>query len=121
MAHILVADDEEALRVFLARALSLRGHKVATAEDGAEALALLGKERFDLLLSDIMMPVMDGITLALNASRDHPSLPIIMMTGYVAEKERAEALDDLVHTIVSKPFSMDDICAQVEEALCATV
>ncbi len=86
MAHILVADDEEALRVFLARALTLRGHQVETAMDGAEALQKLGNGRFDLLLSDIMMPVMDGITLALNASRDHPKLPIIMMTGYVAEK-----------------------------------
>ena len=120
MAHILVADDEEALRVFLARALTLRGHQVETAMDGAEALQKLGKGRFDLLLSDIMMPVMDGITLALNASRDHPKLPIIMMTGYVAEKERAQDLDSLVHTIVSKPFSMDDICGQVEEALCLT-
>ena len=120
MANILVADDEEALRVFLARALTLRGHKVSTAMDGADALAKLGAERFDLLVSDIMMPVMDGITLALNASRDYPNLPIIMMTGYVAEKERAKDLDDLVHTIVSKPFSMDDICAQVEEALCLT-
>lgn len=118
MAHILVADDEEALRVFLARALTLRGHQVATAMDGAEALARLSADKFDLLLSDIMMPVMDGITLALNAARDHPALPIIMMTGYVAEKERARDLEGLVHTIVSKPFSMDDICTQVEEALC---
>lgn len=120
MAHILVADDEEALRVFLARALTLRGHKVDTAMDGADALAKLGTAKFDLLLSDIMMPIMDGITLALNASRDYPTLPIIMMTGYVAEKERAQDLDSMVHTIVSKPFSMDDICAQVEEALCLT-
>jgi len=117
MARILVADDEEALRTFLSRALTLRGHSVSEAGDGAEALDRLSTESYDLLLSDIMMPIMDGIALALTASRDYPDMKILMMTGYVAEKERAQDLDALVHDIVSKPFSMEDICNHVENAL----
>jgi CheY-like chemotaxis protein len=117
MAKILIADDEEALRTFLARALSIRGHDTIVVADGAEALDALSHQSFDLLLSDIVMPVMDGIALALKATREYPSMPIVMMTGYVAEKKRAQDLEAVVHTVVSKPFSMDDICNHVEDAL----
>jgi CheY-like chemotaxis protein len=117
MAKILVADDEEALRTFLSRALALRGHTVTAVADGSEALDALANDSFDLLLSDIVMPIMDGIALALKASRDYPRMTIIMMTGYVAEKKRAEDLNAFVHDIVSKPFTMDLICSVVDDAL----
>ena len=75
MARILVAEDEEALRKLVERALVQDGHDVMTANDGAEALDVLTRERgaFELLLTDIRMPVMDGIALALAATRDHPT------------------------------------------------
>ena len=118
MARILVADDEESLRHFLSRALSARGHDVVTVACGTEALdALASGGRFDLLLSDVVMPELDGIALALRVSRDHPSLPIVMMTGFMSAKARAEDLSTLVRRVISKPFSLDEICRCVEEAL----
>ena len=74
MARILIAEDEEGLRSLVARALVQDGHAVTTANDGAEALDVLTREQgaFELLLTDIRMPIMDGIALALAAARDHP-------------------------------------------------
>jgi two-component system, cell cycle response regulator CpdR len=119
MARILVADDEEGLRSLVARALSLDGHEVKTANDGAEALDLLGREPdpFDLLLTDIRMPVMDGIALALAAARDHPGLAIVLMTGYADQRERACGLDALINDVVTKPFSLGAIRAAVNGAI----
>lgn len=117
MARILVADDEDSVRSFLERALTLRGHDVETAADGSEALAALARAEFQLLLTDIVMPVMDGIALALKAASEHPDLIILMMTGYAAEKQRAHNLESLIHDVVLKPFTMDQICGAVDAAL----
>jgi CheY-like chemotaxis protein len=119
MAHILVAEDEDALRDLVARALSMEGHAVTTSADGAQALDLLGSAAttFDLLLTDIKMPVMDGIALALAAARDHPELPILLMTGYADQRERAHGLDALVHEVVAKPFSIAELKSAVAGAL----
>ena len=118
MAHILVAEDEEALREFIYRALVHHGHNVTTVEDGAQALVVLQKGApFDLLLTDIVMPTMDGIALALKASKDYPDLRILMMTGYAAERQRAYNLDMLIHDVIAKPFTLDEICEKVNEAL----
>ncbi len=117
MARILVADDESSVRDFLARALERYGHEVETAADGSDALAALARTRFDLLLTDIVMPVMDGIALALKATSEHPDLIVLMMTGYAAEKQRAHNLDALIHDVVMKPFSMDQILGAVQRAL----
>ena len=118
MARILVAEDEAALREFISRALTHHGHDVTTAEDGAEALVILQRsEPFDLLLTDIVMPMMDGIALALKVAKENPDLRILMMTGYAAERQRAYNLDMLVHDVISKPFTLDEICEKVREAL----
>ena len=119
MAGILIAEDEESLRVLVARALAMQGHDVVATCDGAEALEALVRDggRFDLLLTDIRMPVMDGIALALAASRDYPALPIILMTGYADQRERASNLEALIHDVVSKPFTLDQIRAIVKDAL----
>jgi two-component system, cell cycle response regulator CpdR len=121
MARILIAEDEEGLRSLVARALALDGHEVVTANDGAEALDLLTSEdgAFELLLTDIRMPVMDGIALALAAARDHPRLAILLMTGYADQRERASNLEALIHDVVAKPFSLADIRAIVGDALAA--
>src|SRR6202051_3470014 len=96
MARILIAEDEEALRGFVVRALTQDGHEVFAAPDGAEALDVLTRNggRFDLLLADIKMPVMDGIALALAVARDDPDLVILLMTGFADQRERASGPRD---------------------------
>jgi two-component system, cell cycle response regulator CpdR len=119
MAKILLAEDEEALREMCARGLAMAGHDVKTACDGSEALDILQREggRFDLLLTDIRMPLMDGIALALAAARDFPELVILLMTGYADQRERAHGLEALIHDVIAKPFTLAVLRAAVEEAL----
>jgi two-component system, cell cycle response regulator CpdR len=121
MPRILIADDEEAVRGLVARALQMDGHTTVTAQDGAEALEILTREagKFDLLLTDIKMPLMDGIALALAAARDFPKLPILLMTGFADQRERASGLNAIVHDVVTKPFSVADIRKAVTEAVAA--
>ena len=119
MARILLAEDETSLRELIARALRQDGHDVVANGDGAEALEALSRDqgRFDLLLTDIRMPIMDGIALALAAGRDHPELPILLMTGYADQRERAHGLQLLIHDVISKPFSLATIRDAVNGAL----
>jgi CheY-like chemotaxis protein len=123
MARILIAEDEEGLRTLVARALALDGHEVVTAGDGAEALDLLNRtqDAFALLLTDIRMPIMDGIALALAAARDHPHLGILLMTGYADQRERAGGLEALIHDVITKPFSVSTIRSAVKQAIAAKV
>jgi CheY-like chemotaxis protein len=118
MARIMIAEDEAAVRTLLMRALAQDGHAVESAPDGAAALERLSAaEPFDLLLTDIQMPMMDGIALALAAKRDHPTLTVMLMTGYTDQRERAQSLKALIHDIVQKPFSVAEIRAAVQSAL----
>jgi len=117
MARILVADDEEAVRIFVCRALEAAGHEVTGVADGGEALAALGRESYDLLLADIVMPVMDGVALALKASLDFPAVRLLLMTGYAQERDRAHNLDMLIDDIISKPFTLAEIQDCVARAL----
>lgn len=121
MARILLSEDEDAVRAFVKRALELDGHHVTAAVDGADAFDKLVAENgaFDLLLTDIRMPMMDGIALALSAARDYPFLTILLMTGYADQRERAAGLDALIHDVVTKPFSLNQIRAAVADALSA--
>jgi two-component system, cell cycle response regulator CpdR len=119
MARILIAEDEESLCAMCARALVGDGHEVKAARDGAEALDLLAGEqgRFDLLLTDVRMPVMDGIALALAAARDFPDLTILLMTGFADQRERAQGLDAIIHDVIAKPFTLAVLRGAVSEAL----
>jgi CheY-like chemotaxis protein len=121
MARILVCDDEHAMRTFVARALQMDGHFVAQAEDGAHAIEMMAADEpgFDLLLTDIRMPVMDGIALALNAARDFPRTVILLMTGFADQRERASDLEAIIHDVVTKPFSLAEIRQKASEAISA--
>ena len=121
MSRILIADDEESMRGLVARAIAMDGHETVTAADGAEALDILSREdgAFDLLLTDIQMPVMDGIALALSAARDFPRLTILLMTGFADQRERASNLDAIPHDVITKQFSVADIRTAVADALAA--
>ncbi|HWJ99524.1 MAG TPA: response regulator [Xanthobacteraceae bacterium] len=122
MARIMIAEDESSVRTLLVRAFAQDGHEVESAPDGAAALDHLAKSApFDLLLSDIQMPLMDGIALALAAKRDHPALTILLMTGYTDQRERAQSLRALIHDIVQKPFTVAEIRAAVTAALAVRV
>jgi CheY-like chemotaxis protein len=121
MPRILIADDEDSMRALVARAIGMDGHDIVTAQDGAEALEILIREEgaFDLLLTDIQMPVMDGIALALSAARDFPRLTILLMTGFADQRERASNLNAIAHDVITKPFSVADIRTAVADALAA--
>jgi len=119
MARILIAEDEETLAALCARALAIDGHEVKTACDGSDALDALERDggAFDLLLTDIRMPIMDGIALALTAARDFPDLTILMMTGYADQRERAHGLDAIIYDVIAKPFTVAALRATVSEVL----
>lgn len=117
MAKILLAEDEASVSAFVARALTQRGHAVTPVADGMAALAALARESFDLLLTDIVMPEIDGIALALKASKDYPAMKILLMTGYAAERQRAHNLEALVHRVIMKPFTLEEIQRAVSELL----
>jgi two-component system, cell cycle response regulator CpdR len=119
MARILLVDDEETVRGFLRRGLEMDGHEVALAIDGGDGLDQLtaGAGAFDLLLTDIRMPIMDGIALALAAKRDYPELTILLMTGYADQRERARGLETIVADVLTKPFSLSDLRATVKRVL----
>jgi two-component system, cell cycle response regulator CpdR len=119
MARILITEDEDTLRTFVARALRLDGHETEEAADGAEGLEKLKSGTFDLLLSDIRMPVMDGIALAHEASSHFPQLKILLMTGYAEQRERADDLARKIVDVVPKPFALPDIRKAVALALAA--
>ena len=121
MARILIAEDEASVRSLTMRALQEDGHEVVGAANGVEALEILEREggRFDLILTDIKMPVMDGIALALTLARDYPALPILMMTGYAEQRERASDLDAIIQAVIAKPFTLAEIRFAVAAALAA--
>ena len=119
MARILVAEDDDNVRAFVTRALTHAGHDVTEAEDGGIAAEICAEKNgeFDLLLSDIKMPVMDGVALALTVAAQYPDLTILLMTGFADQRERAHGLEALIYDVVPKPFSLDVLLAKVADAL----
>ncbi len=116
---ILVADDEPSVRQFVERALQYAGYGVTVVADGNAALEALSKKKYDLLLTDIVMPDLDGIALALKVAKDYPDTKILMMSGYANQRQRAHNLDCLVHEVISKPFTLEEITTFVKDAVAA--
>lgn len=119
MARILVAEDDDSVRAFVVSALGMKGHEVVAAEDGGLAAELLAEHSgaFDLLLSDIKMPIMDGIALALTTASTYPGITIVLMTGFADQRERAHGLDALIYDVIVKPFTLADLLAKIDDAL----
>jgi CheY-like chemotaxis protein len=119
MAKILIAEDDAAIRNLVVRALNEDGHDLTEAADGGAALDALCEHNgeFDLLLSDVKMPVLDGLDLAYATGLGHPRIAIMLMTGFADQRERAHELDAFVHDVLSKPFSVEQIKGAVREAL----
>ena len=119
MARILVAEDDPSVRAFVVSALTMKGHEVVAEEDGGLAAETVDGEngRFDLLLSDIKMPIMDGIGLALHVAAKYPDIIIVLMTGFADQRERAHGLDSLIYDVITKPFTLADLLQKVDDAL----
>lgn len=119
MAKLLIVEDDESVRTLAARALERAGHAIDIAADGAQGLALIraAKGAYDLIVSDIRMPEMDGIEMAIAASAFFPSMKILLMTGYADQRERAEELNGIILDVVQKPFTLAEIRSRVERAL----
>jgi two-component system cell cycle response regulator CpdR len=119
--RILLTEDDDSVRAFVSRALELDGHDVETACHGVEALERLNDNGggYDLLVTDVKMPVMDGIALAHEASGQWPGLPILLMTGFADQRERAEDLAEKIRDVVTKPFTLQQIREAVSEAATA--
>jgi two-component system cell cycle response regulator CpdR len=121
MAKILIVEDDESVRSFTARAIAASGHEVETAEDGDIGLETIRKAEggYDLVLSDIRMPAMDGIEMAMRAASEFPGLKILLMTGYAEQRERAADLAQVIIDVVPKPFTLLEIRTKVQQAIAA--
>ncbi len=120
-AHILLVEDEDMVRAVAERALTRQGYKVVTASEGEEALGLLAEQadkepQFDLIVSDVVMPNMDGPTMAQHVRKNYPELPILFMSGYAEEQLRKSIDLDKVN-FLPKPFSVAQIAEAVGETL----
>ena len=119
MAHILLAEDDESLRKFLAQALVKAGHEVTDFGDGGDAFECLKGFRFDLLVTDIVMPGMDGIELAKRAAELNNALKIMFITGFAAVALHPSANAPKQAKVLSKPFHLREIVAEVDRMIAA--
>ena len=113
MIRILLAEDEESMRTYLARALENAGYEVIAVDRGTAALPLLDEQQFDLLLSDIVMPEMDGIELAQRCAEMSPQTKVMFITGFAAVTLKASREAPRAK-VLSKPFHLKDLVMEVE-------
>ncbi len=119
MAKILLAEDDDAMRQFLARSLQKAGHEVAAVGNGLEALPMMAEEDFELLIADIVMPGMDGLELARRASREIPGIRVIFITGFAAVAMNARNFNAPNTKVLSKPFHLRALIDEVTRTLAA--
>ena len=119
MARILLVEDDESLRRFLTQALKRANHDVTDYGDGDAAYNCIRNFRFDLLLTDIVMPGMDGIELAKHAAELDPALKIMFITGFAAVALHPAAGAPKHAKVLSKPFHLRDIVAEVDRMVAA--
>jgi len=110
---ILIADDDDSLRTFVAKVLEKEGYLVVQAVDGTDAWVKLQNDTYDLLLTDIVMPNMDGVELSTRAIVDNPNMKVMFMTGFTG---MAGDLEEKT-TVVAKPFHLKDIVLKVNNML----
>lgn len=115
--RILVVDDEQAVRDLLAKTLTMADYDVDTAPDGASAIDRLRAVEYDLLITDLKMPGMDGLSVIREARRIMPDLPVIIITGYSTEASAIEAINLGVAGYLTKPFRLPRILAATARAL----
>jgi DNA-binding NtrC family response regulator len=117
-ATLLIVDDEIEIRQMLSRNFRLKGFDVELAGNGVEALAVLAEKRIDVVISDIMMPEMDGVCLLRNIRQQYPMIRVIMITGYVTLENALACMRVGAQTCVFKPFTdLGELDAEVDCAL----
>jgi two-component system, cell cycle response regulator CpdR len=119
MARILLAEDDEDLRKFLVKALEKAGHEVTSFGEGASAYEEIKQVNFDLLLTDIVMPEMDGIELARRAAELDPALKIMFITGFAAVALNPDSRAPKDAKVLSKPFHLRDLVNEVNRMMAA--
>ena len=119
LTRILLAEDDDSLRAFLARALERAGYEVRSCADGEEALAALNDGPYDLLLTDIVMPGVDGIEVAREAAARIPALRIMFITGFAAVALSPGNRAPQGAKVLSKPVHLREIVAEVERMIAA--
>jgi two-component system, cell cycle response regulator CpdR len=119
MALILLAEDDDNMRSFLARALERAGHEVSAVGDGDAALALAGTADFDLLLADVVMPGIDGIELARRVSTLLPELRIMFITGFAAVALNQPGFTRRQPRVLAKPFHLRQLVEEIDKVLAA--
>lgn len=119
MATILLAEDDDSLRSFIKRALSERSHMVQAFGDGLSALRGLDEGPYDLLLTDIVMPGMNGIELARRGVARYPTMKAMFITGFAAVALNPDSQAPKEAKVLSKPFHLKDLVDQVERLLAA--
>jgi two-component system, cell cycle response regulator CpdR len=113
MVRILLAEDDDAMRQYLSRALEKSGYDVVAVDRGTAAVPLIESDRFDLLLTDIVMPEMDGIELAQHAATVAPEMRVMFITGFAAVTLKAgKAVPQA--KVLSKPFHLRDLVFEVD-------
>jgi two-component system cell cycle response regulator CpdR len=117
MARILLAEDDEDMRRFLVKALERAGYDVIDYDNGASAYERLREEPFSLLLTDIVMPEMDGIELARRATEIDPDLKVMFITGFAAVALNPDSKAPKDAKVLSKPFHLRDLVNEVEKML----
>jgi two-component system, NarL family, capsular synthesis sensor histidine kinase RcsC len=118
--RILVAEDNENIQDVLSSILDFMGFKAVFAGNGAEALSLFLKNSFDLVLTDLEMPIMDGWSLTHCIKERSPNTPIVLMTGVDRETVRKKVERGLVDAVIFKPFRLEDLQRTVQGALAST-
>lgn len=119
MARIILAEDDDDLRRFLVNALEKAGHAVTSFGEGASAFEEIKQETFDLLLTDIVMPEMDGIELARRAAELDPALKIMFITGFAAVALNPDSKAPKEAKVLSKPFHLRDLVNEVNRLMAA--
>jgi len=119
MARILLAEDDDQLRIFLSRGLQRAGHVVESVGDGAAALGLARENNFDLLLADVVMPGLDGIELAREVAKGQPGIRIMFITGFAAVALHPSSNAPKQAKVLSKPFHLREIVQEVERMVAA--
>ena len=114
---ILIVDDKEMMSSFVVSLLSQHGHQCETAKDGIEALEKIKKNSFDSAVIDVVMPLMDGITLTKELLRLYPNLPVMIMTGHADDHSAESAIAAGAREFIKKPFSIDEFILRFDKMM----
>ncbi len=117
MAKILIAEDDPGIQTMIRILLKRDGHEAVSAEDGLKALELIKRDAFDLVLTDLRMPHVDGMYLLRAVKEREPSMPVIVLTAYATRETAIEALKFGAFDYIAKPFTISELMTTVERAL----